>query len=113
MDQHNQQFIKLVNIICQQFTQGGVESRSVLLNTLVSLSRFHFKYEERWMAKVGYPELSGHKKEHDVFMNRIVSCAEGDAEDDDQLLQFLLDWTLEHLTLHNPKVKPYASECCG
>jgi hemerythrin len=32
----------------------------------------HFGMEERWMAEVGYPELDGHKAEHDVFMREYV-----------------------------------------
>ncbi|WP_026841972.1 bacteriohemerythrin [Citrifermentans bremense] len=114
IDEHNQQFIKLINMVSEQFGQGFcAESRTVLLKTVVSLSRFYFEYEERWMAKVAFPELSGHKRDHGAFMARILPCVEGDAGDDAQFLQFLNDWSLEHFNLHNPKVKRYVLEYGG
>lgn len=111
VDENHHLLFKLLNIIYEEFgRQVPADNPVALLNALMSLSRCHFRYEERWMAEICFEGLPEHKKEHDIFAAMIAelqqSYSEGAARDA-ELLSFLDNWTDHHFNSTNKELRDF------
>jgi len=50
---------------------GNVDRLKVLTEKLANVLEGHFRYEERQLAEVGYPNLDEHKAEHKVMLDEL------------------------------------------
>ncbi|BDU78022.1 bacteriohemerythrin [Mesoterricola sediminis] len=80
---------------------------------LVDYTLMHFDSEERWMAKVGYPDLEAHKQVHQAFRDRIEALRKSYKEDPgsvgaEQLLHTVQDWFAQHILGTDMEFKAYA-----
>ena len=109
LDENHQRLFRLLNIINDQLA-GKVPSDNptALLNALSSLSVFYFGHEERWMAKISFPELSEHKEEHDLLVSTIadVQLSYSQASSGNEvLLLFLNGWIHRHFNFTNERLR--------
>lgn len=73
-----------------------------VLGELKDYTVYHFKFEEAYMAKIGYKKRFSHALEHNAFVEKLngVDLSEVD-EHQEQYLQELLtmitDWVVHHI----------------
>ncbi len=70
----------------------------------------HFTYEERYMEKMAYPDLEGHKNIHKNFIMRMMKIQKGAIkmrQEKNTMLKetavFLKDWFLNHILIEDKK----------
>jgi hemerythrin len=63
-------------------------------------TQVHFKSEEAYLQKIGYPQLAAHEKEHQVFLEKATALSmvslDG-VQDSAGLYDYLKTWLLDHI----------------
>ncbi len=102
IDEEHKQLIDIINkvIVARQHNNDPGEV-SEILREMTDYALNHFKTEETYMLKFGYPEYESHKKEHHDFSNKTIeyckSVDNGDYEITDDLLEYLQQWLVHHI----------------
>ncbi len=73
-----------------------------VLEGLVDYVKIHFAYEEDLIARAGYPDVSEHKAQHEIYVRTILEAqdrlGQGMGEDGwDSLCKFLSEWLVGHV----------------
>jgi hemerythrin len=70
--------------------------------------------EEKFMGKIGYPELDHHRKVHDMFRREIYNLApymeKGDPKAFREALSYVWGWLYNHIAKTDKKYGIYAKE---
>ncbi|GFO56104.1 hypothetical protein GMSM_31110 [Geomonas sp. Red276] len=73
--------------------------RPVLME-LVDYANYHFACEESWMASASYPDLPRHRKEHELFTERVLALTRRHQEEKEvtlETLNFIHNWITHHI----------------
>ena len=107
IDDQHKQLVKLINDLFDSMRSG--KSKDILeslLKELVSYTVYHFTAEEKMLQDANYPELAGHKKIHQTFVDKInefkTDYDEGNIYISLEMINYLKEWILEHI-LHQDK----------
>jgi len=72
-----------------------------VLADLAAYSLYHFKTEEEYMKKFGYPGYFTHKKEHDTFVAKVTGVrkdlSENGIKRPMETMIFLRNWLTNHI----------------
>lgn len=112
VDDNHRRLFQLIQIINEEFARDTrLENLMALLNALLSLSKFDFNCEERWLAEIGFPSLAEHKEEHVLFISTIAEIQRSypHTNDANGLLLFLNNWINSHFDCTNRTVKFFIS----
>lgn len=75
VDEQHQELIKMTNelqAICLA-GQSMVQQRFMdIIHKTVDYIAFHFSTEEKLMKAASYPDFASHKKEHDIFVQKVI-----------------------------------------
>ncbi len=111
IDRQHQQIIEMFNDLYEARHYG--REQQVVDEVVESMARYvrdHFSSEEALMAKVAYPDLEAHRREHEFFIGEAqrLSFKRGDSDSEaDHLMVFLKNWLLEHIAKTDCQLKPY------
>lgn len=101
-DDEHQELVHLINDLHSAMKSG--KSRDLLghtLNKLVEYTKTHFANEEAALARIGYPELSSHRKEHGEFIKHVAEFqrefAAGETTVTVDVMEFLRSWLVDHI----------------
>jgi hemerythrin-like metal-binding protein len=86
------------------------------LNATVRYAENHFKTEEDYFQKYGYPKFLEHNKEHEGFVEEIFSMVDGLEEGTLTLAgitMHLKDWFSDHLLNTDQQYKEFFAEKLG
>ncbi|MCX8070540.1 MAG: bacteriohemerythrin [Thermodesulfovibrionales bacterium] len=102
VDLQHQYFVELINRIIWDILELKDNNYHIMLmEELVMYANFHFKSEENILYKLGYPDLTEHKKLHmeliDTLSSKIVFFKEG-SNKSLELIDFLIKWFINHTT---------------
>jgi hemerythrin len=78
-------------------------------------TQVHFKAEEAYLKKIGYPELAAHEKEHQAFLEKAAALAvvAGDGvQDCAGLHDYLRGWLLEHILKSDMRYRLFVEGKC-
>ena len=83
-----------------------------IIEELREYTEFHFADEERFMLKIGYPNLDKQEVAHALFVSRLneIDLDNIDDNQDDylnDLLSFLLNWLSNHIKRMDKKIGEY------
>ena len=82
-----------------------------VLQNLITYTRTHFASEERIMQKCGYPELPGHKAQHEDLTRQVLKLQSdyqsGKAMLTIEVMQFLSNWLRQHIGGTDRKYVPF------
>ena len=102
LDNQHQYLVVTLNNLYRYLIAGS--PRKVLDNTLDAMAdytKFHFRSEERLFDKYGYPRAEGHRRQHQVFVNKVTEFMEKYKANEERLtlevLHFLADWVKNHI----------------
>ncbi len=102
IDAQHHKLVDMINELNDAMRQSkGKELLARILNGLVAYAGTHFKVEEVYFAKLGYPETEKHKAEHAAFVRKVSEFKQGfDAGKlgmSMQVMSFLSDWLQHHI----------------
>ncbi|OAN52281.1 hemerythrin [Paramagnetospirillum marisnigri] len=103
LDQDHKHLIQMINGLHYSDT-GFVE----LFNELLDYVGGHFEREETHLEAIGYPGIEGHRGQHDLFADQVAAMlkqyrAEGFADSDQRVADFLWTWLKGHILIEDLK----------
>jgi hemerythrin len=117
MDDQHKELLRETNELYRACREGDVAAserfRAVVKST-VDYVKTHFAQEEQIMAKVNYPQLANHKKEHEVFVQKVLeevkAFEEGKTFVPNNFVRFLRDWILAHIAMEDKKYGAFIAD---
>ncbi len=111
IDNQHKKWIAIYNKIHDCLTAGDDTSLSALAaESLAAMHDYacnHFKFEERYMEQLNYPELISHRRLHRDFENLIYKyrreLEEGKILLNTSLLKIIRTWLVEHILTEDKK----------
>jgi hemerythrin len=101
-DNQHKKLVDLINELFETLSQGTAKDKiSDIIGELVEYTKIHFRSEEAYFQKLGYPESTEHKAEHDDFEEEILSFQEafetGSLTLSRDVMFFLKNWLMRHI----------------
>ncbi len=101
----DEQHKRLLNVLfrLERMVNRGKDSEEMvkLLTDMSNYAKEHFKSEERYMERIGYPNLAKHKELHSSYNLQVLkfTMAHLDASPDTprETLNFLTHWWTDHI----------------
>ena len=118
MDEQHKKLFRLVNDLNEAMKQGRTREEMVrVFDELARYTQTHFASEERFLASIGYPQLTQHKKEHAELMGQVAAFKAdydaGKAMISIKLLGFLRDWVCTHIQKSDSQYGAWVREDVG
>ncbi|MDD2559085.1 MAG: bacteriohemerythrin [Bacteroidales bacterium] len=111
IDSQHQFFVGIIQKINAAYANDQDKDYiSLLIKELYKYVDFHFISEENNMIFHNYPEYKNHKKEHDALLSRLselIGVFESEFIDRSELMDFLMNWFVEHTTKTDKKLGDY------
>ncbi|MFA5469326.1 MAG: bacteriohemerythrin [Bacteroidales bacterium] len=111
IDSQHQFFVGIIQKINAAYANDCDKDHiSLLIKELYKYVDFHFVSEENSMIFHKYPEYKNHKKEHDALLSRLaelIGVFESEFIDRIELVDFLMNWFVEHTTKTDKKFGDY------
>ena len=117
LDDQHRVFLRVLNELHETLMNGGIHD--VLLapeHTLGQLDQYvgeHFRSEEEYLSKIGYPDLEEHRRKHEEFAARIRSLREAHEKGEfllnTELVKAMLEWLGDHLMAEDHKYAVFAA----
>ncbi len=105
-DQHKKLF-NIINAFYDTMEDDSKKALGKLLNSLAEYTMYHFKTEEMYFDKFRYVDSEAHKKEHQVFVDKVFDVKNnfesGKLVISVSITRFLKKWILEHIALTDMK----------
>jgi len=93
---------------CQEKGGVAVEHFKGVLQKAVGYVAMHFSTEETIMKNTRDPNYNSHKKEHDLFVKKVMkeanNLAQGGSDAPEIFMNFLRDWISKHVTNTDIKI---------
>jgi hemerythrin len=112
IDTQHQKLIGMINDLNKAMKEGrGKDLVSSTVNGLIQYTASHFKTEEDFFSRFGYPEKTSHVKEHNDFVKKVTEFQKG-LESGQlalsvQVMNFLSDWLQSHILGVDKKYAPF------
>lgn len=102
LDNQHKKLVSIINELHDAMKKG--ESSKVLTKILFEMAAYtktHFKSEEELFDKFNYPDKIKHKKEHDMFVQKVddfmTEYKSGKTNLSFELMNFLTKWLMNHI----------------
>ncbi len=111
IDEQHKQIVSIANRMLEALIQQKA-TREVpfILKEMISYADTHFKTEEEYMEKAGFPGIEDHKEMHQEFREKVVRFQQKlDANDPSltaELTIFLTTWVTEHFSVIDHQYVP-------
>ena len=118
MDAQHRKLVNMVNQLVECHVEQGVTASlcfQEILSAMFDYTQVHFKAEEAYLKKIGYPELAAHEKEHQAFLEKAAALAvvAGDGvQDCAGLHDYLRGWLLEHILKSDMRYRLFVEGKC-
>ncbi|MFP3983901.1 MAG: bacteriohemerythrin [Desulfurivibrionaceae bacterium] len=112
IDNQHKKLVEMINRLYQAVIEKrGKNTVSSILDELINYTSEHFKTEEDFFDRYGYPEKEEHKKIHNNLVEKVLDFQkkfkENSAQVDMELLEFLKDWLVNHIMKTDKKYAPF------
>lgn len=113
MDEQHRVLVGLLNEVYALARQGQrEEAREKLLSGVVAYVDFHFRAEEAFQEKIGFPECEAHRKIHESFRKQVLEWVEeakaGDEKAIHEIVAMIWAWFFRHIAVRD---KAYGTFC--
>jgi len=110
LDEQHRGIVSVINSY-YHYVQTGKSKEALILTKgmLDEMTELHFKTEEAYLHKHGYPHLASHAILHEKLFRAMASTFEDSLNNDDpdSFLRFLKDWWLHHINEEDRKYARY------
>jgi hemerythrin len=108
-DNEHKELISLANKVIR-FSNTGEEIPKIrnALKALLQYTIIHFRNEEQYMERLGYPEIEHHKECHAELVERLNEVAAENCDINDlvhKLKRLMVVWVIEHIINEDLKIK--------
>ena len=115
IDLQHRKLIDMINELNEAMRIGkGKDSLGQILKGLISYTATHFRQEERYFDKYGYPDTVNHKKEHVAFVKKVTEFKDGFEKNNlavtMEVMNFLSDWLKNHIKGTDKKYSKFFNE---
>ena len=115
IDQQHKKLIEMINELNDAMKVGkGKDVLEKIVNNLIGYTATHFKTEENYFAKFGYPDTENHKKEHAAFVQKVsdfkTGFETGKLAVTIEVMSFLSDWLKNHIMGTDKKYASFFNE---
>jgi len=113
IDRQHKELISTVNRLRHMLNENELSGRDMVIKTVPFLCKYieeHFKLEESLFTTTDYPHKTDHIEQHRAFLNEtmeIVGMNRYDKACCEELLAFLLNWLVQHVSTMDRLCKPY------
>lgn len=108
IDKQHIRFHNMLNDFYTAFVEGkDLDVLEKTLNDIIEYAVYHFETEEKYFEKFRYKLAKEHHKIHEDMKAKLsqfmMDYKEGKADISMELLNFLINWFIEHLTIEDQK----------
>jgi len=113
LDIEHKKLVALVNDLYDGIQSGkAATTLAHVLDGLVGYTAAHFKHEEEFFAKTGYPATAVHKKEHDDLTRQVLEIqakvrAGAPGTLSLEVMNFLKNWLINHIQGSDKRYGPH------
>ena len=101
IDKQHRFLIDRLNLVHHAIQEHDTKALMTTLMDAKSYAQIHFRAEEKHMERAGYPELSTHRRLHEIFVGRVDQLVEEIREHPlattGDLIIYMRDWVLKHI----------------
>ncbi len=113
LDEQHKQLFAIADDLLSAIARG--EGEAVLkdiFDRLKSYTKYHFKEEEEYMRRIGYPKAEEHAAEHVLLMMRVNTLwrliENGEIISPKGVSLFVSDWIVEHIMDKDGQIGQFA-----
>ena len=108
-DNEHKELISLANKVIH-FSDTGEDVQKIrgALKALLQYTVIHFRNEEKYMKRLGYPEIAHHKKCHAELIARLNDVMAENSNMNDlvhRLKRLMVVWVIEHIINEDLRIK--------
>ena len=111
VDAEHRRMLRIAGAVMRTVEQDNAENIAAALHYLREYADYHFKNEERFMARAGYPELEKHRREHAELRQEIKELQDVLFREKGlgpETLGGILDrWCTVHIQVSDRKIKTF------
>jgi len=112
IDSQHMKLIEMINDFYDNIkNRSNDESIKKLITEMRKYALSHFNLEEKYMKQFSYPDYDAHKKEHDLFMSKVVELEEkfqhGKLLLTFEITSFLKGWVKQHIQVVDKKYSQF------
>lgn len=117
IDEQHKKLIEIINQLYDAIKRGkGSEIINALLQDLLQYTEFHLNYEIQLMRKYEFEGVDEHEEIHNKLfkqVERLINQAKTDTFITSvDTLNFLMDWLMQHVCIHDKEFGEYINEKC-
>lgn len=112
-DEHHRKMLDYIHQLNEAFRQHQSQpTLKLLFKELEDYTYYHFSAEEHYMTKYKYPNFIEHKKQHQIFIEKIAEYREAVVSEKLALvvLRFLNEWYIKHIKSVDKRYKDFFIE---
>jgi hemerythrin len=115
IDMQHKKLVAMINELYDAMKVGkGKEAIGKILNDLILYTATHFKTEEQYFTKFGYPNTADHKMEHTAFVEKVKEFKSGfdtgKVTVTIEVMKFLSDWLFKHIMVTDKNYSKFFNE---
>jgi len=108
IDNQHKRWIQFINELYKGFfDEDNSDNLHNIFKKLMDYTDYHFGFEEKYMEEFHFENFENHKIKHEVFVNDLQKMfsdyLEGNPDVPYHLINFLKEWVVEHVTVHDRK----------
>jgi PAS domain S-box-containing protein/hemerythrin-like metal-binding protein len=114
MDDQHKKLFGMINQLADCHSAGNFKSTGVfheVLSRMFDYTQLHFKDEEAYLQRIGYPKLASHEGEHATFVEKITSfsiATEAGVQDEAAVHRYLKVWLQSHILESDMQYRDFA-----
>lgn len=113
MDKQHERLVSMMNYVYELLRENMVlEAEEYFLSEILSYLEKHFRDEEMFMEKIGFPDLENHKKVHNIFREEVLkllpAIQSGDIKQFRTALALSWGWIYNHIAKTDRKYANFA-----
>ena len=115
IDKQHKELVDMLNEFYTELEKGAKkEAVEHFLKNLEEYLNYHLDYEEKFMEKIGFPDLENHKKTHNMFKKfykeEVEKYLKGDKKALRELVAFTYSWLFSHIVKSDKKYLKFLKE---
>ena|SRR5271157_3277584 len=115
MDEQHKKLVGMINDLHEAMKTGkGKDVMEKILKSLVDYTVTHFSSEEKLMQSNDYPGFLAQKSQHEALTKQVLDFQkkyhEGKAVVSVEIMNFLKDWLVNHITGSDKKYGPFLNK---
>ncbi|MBE9503422.1 MAG: hemerythrin family protein [Proteobacteria bacterium] len=101
IDDQHRKLIEMLSNFLESVEMDSERAKTTLINALIDYTKYHFSNEEKCFDKFNYSDKENHKKEHQIFIDKVRDIQNrleaGNMVLTMEIAKFLREWLINHI----------------